>query len=123
MIRAAIEEDDPPPPLAREFPRPDSALAGDWVEVPEYRLPQPADSQPATRIHKVTDGDTLALLAERYLGDAHRSEEILAFNRDVLGPSGVLPIGVELRIPPRSTPVPQAEDALPERPLVPIQPQ
>jgi nucleoid-associated protein YgaU len=49
--------------------------------------------------HKIVDGDSLPLLAERYLGAAARANEIFACNRDVLSDPEVLPIGVRLRIP------------------------
>jgi phage tail protein X len=49
--------------------------------------------------HFVADGDTLARLAQRYLGSADRSEEIFAANRHVLENPRLLPIGVELTIP------------------------
>jgi nucleoid-associated protein YgaU len=49
--------------------------------------------------HKVTDGDTLAELAKRYLGNAGRWSELYDYNRDVLTNPDLLPIGAELRIP------------------------
>lgn len=58
----------------------------------------PAD---ALRTHLVIDGDTLTRLADRYLDDSDRSTEIYRLNRDVLTNPELLPIGVELRIPPR----------------------
>ena len=54
-------------------------------------------SSPPT--HKIIDGDSLALLAERYLGSASRASEIFAANRNVLSQPEILPIGVELKIP------------------------
>ena len=54
-------------------------------------------SAPAT--HKAVDGDSLASLAERYLGSASRAMEIYEANRNVLARSDVLPIGAELKIP------------------------
>jgi phage tail protein X len=61
------------------------------------------------RMHRVEDGDTLASLAERYFRDAAKAELIRSANRDLLPPSGALPIGVDLVIPaatgvPRGTP-------------------
>ncbi len=49
--------------------------------------------------HVVSDGDSLAKLAARYLQDESRSDEIYQINRNVLGSPDLLPIGVELRIP------------------------
>ncbi len=51
------------------------------------------------RKHRVRDGDTLASLAERFLGDAARADEILAVNRASIVNPDLLPIGVELVIP------------------------
>jgi nucleoid-associated protein YgaU len=51
--------------------------------------------------HKNTDGDTLAGLARRYLGGEQRSLDLFQYNRDVLVTPELLPIGKELRIPPR----------------------
>jgi hypothetical protein len=67
---------------------------------------EPPTSRPAprTRTHRVVDGDTLSRLALRYLGDADRFGEIFAANRDVLPEPDVLPIGVELKIPPKDRP-------------------
>jgi hypothetical protein len=53
------------------------------------------------RTHRIVDGDTLARLAERFLGDANRYEEIYALNESELPNPNILPIGVELKIPPR----------------------
>ncbi len=50
--------------------------------------------------HKIVDGDTLPLLAQRYLGSASRAMEIFQANRDVLADPNILPLhGVELKIP------------------------
>jgi nucleoid-associated protein YgaU len=50
--------------------------------------------------HKIVDGDTLANLAARYLGNSARAPDIYDYNRDVLTSVELLPIGKELRIPP-----------------------
>jgi LysM domain len=62
----------------------------------------------AVRTHVVNDGDTLAKLAARYLGSSDRYGEIFAANRRVLSTPDLLPIGVELTIPPRQRPAPPA---------------
>ena len=54
------------------------------------------------RMHKIVDGDTLARLAQRFLGDANRYEEIYALNESHLPDPNILPIGVQLIIPPRA---------------------
>lgn len=53
----------------------------------------------AYRTHIVADGDSLPRLAQRYLGDASRSEEIFEKNRDLLTHPDLLPLGVELKLP------------------------
>ena len=60
-------------------------------------LPERRSSPPK---HKIVDGDTLPLLAERYLGSASRAMEIYQANRDVLSDPNILPLhGAELKIP------------------------
>jgi nucleoid-associated protein YgaU len=49
--------------------------------------------------HRIVDGDTLALLAQRYLGSADRQGEIFEANRGVLSNPDLLPIGAVLKIP------------------------
>jgi nucleoid-associated protein YgaU len=51
--------------------------------------------------HKIVDGDTLAALARRFLGAEQRQLDLFEYNRDVLATPELLPIGKELRIPPR----------------------
>lgn len=58
------------------------------------------DSKPL-RHHIIHDGDTLASLAQRYLGSADRADEIFQANRDVLTAPELLPIGVEIVLPAR----------------------
>lgn len=62
----------------------------------ESRLP---GSEPLRR-HRVVDGDTLARLAGRYLGDSSRAGEIYQANREALATPEVLPLGIEIVIPP-----------------------
>jgi nucleoid-associated protein YgaU len=59
---------------------------------------------PAMRRHRVTDGDSLERLAERYLGSPERAAEIFDANRDVLTAADLLPLGRIIRIPPREEP-------------------
>lgn len=54
------------------------------------------------RLHRIADGDTLQSLARRFLGDESRWQEIRDANRDILVADDILPIGKELRIPPRA---------------------
>ena len=60
----------------------------------------PKVGRPARKItHRIVDGDSLADLAERYLGSASRASEIFDANRDVLISPQLLPIGAELKMP------------------------
>lgn len=87
-----------------------------------WDLPRPRHAEGAARTHRVTDGDSLQALAERYLGSADRYLEIYEANRDVLTSPQLLPIGAELRIPPRDAPPSVASHLLPQAPLVPVRP-
>jgi phage tail protein X len=66
------------------------------------------------RLHQVSDGDTLAGLAARYLGSSKRYQEIFDLNRALLRDPNVLPIGVEIKIPRRD--VPQVAHQVPTQP-------
>ena len=59
------------------------------------------DSALKYRNHRITDGDNLQRLANRYLGDESRYTEIYAINEDTLSDPELLQIGMELKIPPR----------------------
>ena len=56
---------------------------------------------PLWRRHRIVEGDNLAALAQRYLGDASRAGEIHVANIDRLMSPDLLPLGVTLLIPPR----------------------
>ena len=81
-----VPTDTPITPLVRR----------DWKPV-RLKLP---DAQPRERRHRLTDGDTLERLAERYLGNPARASEIFAINRDLLAAPDLLPLGRIIRIPP-----------------------
>lgn len=69
------------------------------IEFPFADLVPRTAAPPPT--HRVADGDTLAGIADRKLGDGSRAGEIFEMNRDVLARPEVLPIGVELKLPRR----------------------
>jgi hypothetical protein len=81
---------------------------------PQVESPEPAgesmaawyqnldDDEGAARTHFIVDGDSLSRLAKLYLDDASRWEEIYALNRDQLTNPGLLPIGAELKLPPKA---------------------
>jgi len=87
--------------LARNVPQAPS------LETEEKKQPDAAGERDRStagkplRRHRVVDGDTLVRLAKRYLGDGARYAEILEANRQVLSDPDLLPIGIELKIPPR----------------------
>jgi nucleoid-associated protein YgaU len=105
-----------PSALAREYPstssgnvlrsrQPAAAAAIDknWaISATNDRAPAASDEStdvPHIRLHKIRDGDSLASLAKRFLGDSGRFLEIYEANRDVLRSPEQLPIGGQLRIP------------------------
>ena len=108
---SAIRE--PPPQLAESYPASTPASSSRWGVSLDMLLPSGSPGGPEPRVHKVVDGDTLASLAERYLGHSHRGKEIFEANRDILSNPGLLPIGVELKIPPRERPSPPPPTLVP----------
>jgi nucleoid-associated protein YgaU len=66
------------------------------------------------RSHIIVDGDSLAKLAERYLDDPQRANEIYELNRTVLSHPDVLPIGAEISIPARSAGALQSSNETPQ---------
>lgn len=79
------------------------------------------DSNARALTHKIADGDTLAALAKRYLGDAERWRELFERNREVLKDPDLLPIGRVIKVPPRER-VASSEPSTsePAPPLAPI---
>jgi nucleoid-associated protein YgaU len=91
-----------PPQLAESYPDPDPVHSSSWGISMNMLMPVAVPPNDGRRTHKVVDGDTLASLAERFLGSADRAKEIFDANRDVLSDPRLLPISIELKIPPRS---------------------
>jgi len=118
-----LDKPDPlPPNLAKSFPPIDSRGATQPVESPDPGLAGSRGSSVGMSAHRIVNGDSLPALAARYLGSADRAEEIFDANRDRLSSADALPIGLELRIPPReATPHRPAAARQPE--LVPIRPR
>jgi len=94
-------EPQQPPPLAEEYPSAKAPTQSHWGQSMGMLLPVPAPGERASRTHKIVDGDTLAALAERFLGSPQRAGDIYEANRAVLFDPQLLPIGVELKIPPK----------------------
>ena len=75
-------------------------------------------AQGVQRTHTIRDGDSLHKIAQRYLDDANRWQEIFDLNRDVLTTADLLPLGAKLHIPAKSNA--SSFIAPNERPLVPL---
>ncbi len=86
----------PPPELSKSYPK---EVPSGWP--PPLRWLQPAAPCEKPVLHKIRDGDTLSALAQRYLGSPARAVEIFDANREILSNPELLPIGAELKIPPR----------------------
>jgi nucleoid-associated protein YgaU len=95
-----VRPEEPPPELPRAFPHGNPSNWG----LPMMMMGPSAANPPQPVFHKIADGDTLASLAQRYLGSKDRYLEIFEANRDVLHSPDLLPIGVQLKIPPRELP-------------------
>jgi len=97
------EDGAPLPSLPHErLPKATVRDTASRISAPDFSSPPPvppAVARPALRKHRITDGDSLELIALRYLGDKDRTSEIVALNRDVLGDPALLPIGREINIP------------------------
>jgi nucleoid-associated protein YgaU len=88
----------PPPAMPIAFhPITDELKPTSWKPTP------PVVERPSTNPRKyvLRDGDSLERLAERFLGDKSRAEEIFAMNRHVLSRVDLLPVGAEIVLPPR----------------------
>lgn len=101
-VVAPLDRREPPPALTPDYPESDRSTSSGWGVSMEMMLPASVPTDETPRTHKVVDGDTLAALAYRYLGSAARAQEIFDANRDVLQNPELLPIGVELKLPPHA---------------------
>jgi nucleoid-associated protein YgaU len=98
-----------PPEFSRSFSGTGTLVGSSVAEAPNTQATTPAirdlgpdgpeAGETAGVSHTIVDGDTLAKLAQKYLGSANRAGELFAYNRDVLSDPELLPIGGELRIP------------------------
>ena len=119
---ATSAEFSQPPPLPDEYqplysPDVERLPSGGRVVVKRENL---AATPKRLRRHTIRDGDTLASLAQRYLGSSERSKEILAANRSVLESPDVLPIGIEIVIPAKTAAAPGNMTESGEPKLVPL---
>lgn len=125
-VESAQKKDPVPPEFAHEY-RPHFQFAEDASNrtsaSPSKSPPQKdnrssqADKQPTAskspstappRRHRVVEGDTLPRLAEKYLGSRDRYLELFQINSEVLFDPRLIPIGVEIVIPDRTTVVAHA---------------
>ncbi len=112
-----VDLDTPPPALPAAFTREPSP---EFAPTAPFSFASDAEqSDVGPRKHRVRDGDTLANLAERFLGDAARAPELLEANREVIKNADLLPIGAELTIPAAKTTSHEDSDELD---LVPVAP-
>jgi hypothetical protein len=116
-----VAAEEPPAAPARDGAHEAAMPARQEGASPDSNGASAAAEKSSPRTHKIVDGDTLRGLAQRYLGSADRSWEIYQANRDRMLSPEVLPIGLELRIPPRSRPGPSPANLMPKRPLVPVE--
>lgn len=76
----------------------DPRAAVPWMTENQQPFPRPPKK---LRRHAIQDGDSLERLAERYLGEKSRANEIYALNRELLTSPDLLPLGRVIMIPPR----------------------
>lgn len=90
-----------PVPMPLAPPVAERAIPGAGVLTPLATGGQPSVSiaDIPFRRHRLTDGDTLVGLAERYYGDRNRAAELFDANRGVLSSPDLLPIGIEIVLP------------------------
>lgn len=87
----------PPPAMPIAFrPITDSLKPTNWKPAPPPQTPAPKP-----RKYILRDGDSLERLADRFLGDAGRADEIFVLNRHVLSRADLLPVGAEILLPPK----------------------
>ena len=90
--------DVPPPPLLDADTAPPLAVA--WSANAAMARGVASMPQGETSTYVVRDGDDLTSIAIRLYGHAGGAQAIWSVNRDRLSDPNVLPIGLELRIPP-----------------------
>ncbi|MEC9002235.1 MAG: LysM domain-containing protein [Planctomycetota bacterium] len=103
---ASLENSVPSPivPGQSNLPlRPDETLPFDSSTEVESGEPKqaisPPQSDPRWQWYQVRPGDSLATIAERFLGDAGQVNQIRELNRDRVSEIELLPVGLQLRVP------------------------
>lgn len=103
---------------------PETQVRGQFTPLPQIAPPHHGASNGASQMpreHRVRDGDSLEMIAEKYLGDPLLANVIFQANRDRLQSPDLLPIGVKLTIPSQSAQVPQ-ETVQPQTTMARLQP-
>lgn len=98
----------------RTAPDSGSVVVGPGAEVLHYSSTLDRSSQPST--YTVREGDSLATIARKHLGDPRAVDRLLACNPDLVDPRA-LRVGQEIALPPRTataptdagSPVPEAD--------------
>ncbi len=119
-ILKPMDPNRPPPALPRDYPARLPPKTSRWGASIQMDLPRAPKPEAPVQTHKIVDGDSLSSLAARYLGAADRHLEIYAANRHLLPSPQLLPIGVELTIPPCRSPTQPATNTPRGSRLVPI---
>jgi len=120
---ATLDAREPPPLLAESYPEAPLLSSSRWGTSMAFGFSGFGEDERSGRTHKIVDGDTLDALAERYLGSADRAAEIYRANQHLLPSPDMLPIGVELQIPPRESRLRSSAESFGQAPLVPIPPR
>ncbi len=97
-VLAPLDNPPPVPALSAKYPG-DGLASSTGGGMPIIPAQAGEKSAVGPRIHKIVDGDTLPVLAARYLGSPDRAMEIFKANRNLLNDPELLPIGGELKIP------------------------
>jgi len=87
----------PIPQMGSHFPRSDLPLINASTQLAS--LPNTNDIPRIITQHQVRNGDTLASIAQHYLGAAHFADWIYVQNRQLIRSPHLLPIGTEINIP------------------------
>lgn len=87
----------PIPQMSNHFPRSDMPLINASTQLAS--LPSANAAPRIITQHKIRNGDTLASIAQHYLGAAHFADWIYVQNRQLIRSPHLLPIGTEINIP------------------------